>query len=146
MKQIEKRGAGSSYFVANIMTSHDQIAVQSVSFALQHLVKSPQNTLMTGTISREQEMHRELGQPYSRSCVSVWALPQGCSLPWRSRQLKWPSTCHETWPLLGREDHNSIFQLFFSPTYSHTFSFIHRSISRGLYQMEAPIQLWVYSA
>lgn len=71
MKQIEKRGAGSSYFVANIMTSHDQIAVQSVSFALQHLVKSPQNTLMTGTISREQEMHRELGQPYSRSCVSV---------------------------------------------------------------------------
>lgn len=72
VKHLENGGAGSYYFVANLVNSHDQIADQSVSFALQHLVKSPLNMMMTGTVSREQQMHRELGmQSCSRSYVSV---------------------------------------------------------------------------
>lgn len=53
-----KGGAGGYYFVANIVNLHDQTADQSVLFALQYLVKSPQNNLMT---NKEQQMHRELG-------------------------------------------------------------------------------------
>lgn len=89
MKHEVKGGAGGYYFVANIVNLHDQAADQSVPFALQHLVKSPQNNLMTSTKQRTTDAQRT----WDSHRAGATCLPELCprAAPYPEGQSKSPN-------------------------------------------------------